>query len=707
MSKVREVLINSSSGEVDVEREDGSVNSFNIGDVLTVSTSSSGGVDNRQVLVTRHGTADVLIYGATAAGFAAAYRAAKNGVSVVIVNPTSQLGGMPAGGLANCDIAYSNVTKGVFGEFARRIYELAADEYGMSWNKLWNLSLNVEPRVFRKAMLRLAAEYGIVVINDVQIVSASAPVGAARVVIQTTAGAMSPKIAIEATYEGDLLAAAGLSVRVGREASTEYAESLAGVQATGTAAQFADGVDPYRISGSVSSGLLPGVYDGPLATAGSGDGKVQAVTYRLAVTTAAGNKVAFPEPANYDPLNYELLGRHAAIAGTGWTDITTTLLTLYSSAANPVAKFDLNNRGPLSTNYIGPECLEYLTATPARRAEIRELVKQHILGFFKFIKTDSRIPASVRAQAATYGLCKDEFQEFGGWSDALYVRDGRRLVGDFVLSQADVMSAPNAHTDAVSWVLYSLDSHHCQRIVVGGKVKNEGYVAATPNYGNVIPLRVVLPKRAETGRVLSATCPSVSRVAWLSVRMEPNLMSFGEACGAVAAIAARTGVAVQDVPYAEVVRLMDPYGVTAGKGSLLSADGTTFPGGTVTVTGTWSSGTKPDEPCAYKVSSAAGASLKFAPNISEPGYYTVWMRYRSDSNNTRSSATPLTIVHADGTTTRTISQLYSDNASPGGGWVNLGRYWFAAGTPSAHYCQVGTDGSGSTGSIVTAVKFVP
>lgn len=216
-----------------------------------------------------------------------------------------------------------------------------------------------------------------------------------------------------------------------------------------------------------------------------------------------------------------------------------------------------------------------------------------------------------------------------------------------------------------------------------------------------------LPKKAETGRILSATCPSVSRVAWLAVRMEPNLIAFGEACGTVAAIAARTGVAVQDIPYAEVARVLDPHGLVVGRGSLMSADGTTFAGGVVAPTGTWNSGTKPDEPCSYSVSSAAGAKLRFSPNIQDSGFYNVSLRYRSDNNNARSSATPISIVHGDGTTTRTISQRNADNASPGGGWVNLGRFWFTAGSPSAHYAEVGTDGSGSTGSTVTAVKFVP
>lgn len=660
---------------------------------------------------------DLVCYGATPNSLWAAMQAGRAGASVIVFEPSSWIGGMLTGGLAATDVAYSGFS-GQIGGDATDFYRDLAAEVGVTYEYAWRNGLVFEPHIVQKVLNRRLAAANVKVVTNAPLKSVEKT---ATNLTALTCG--NYRVTLwgwhDGTYEGDLFAMAGCSWTIGREANATYGESYNGIRPYGTLAQFADGVDPYTVSGDSSSPLLQGVMSEAQGSTGDSSPWIMAPNKRLIVCKSnPGNgsftKLPMLQPQSYNPLTYEPLGRHAQLAASGWTTITSQML--YVSIFGTV-KNDLNNGAiPQGINWINPSRYinDRILSAPdsALRTAFDADYDDYLKGFFKFVSTDTRFPAAVRADAASIGLCSDEFEAYGGWSPQLYVREGRRLVGDFVLKETHLLNA-QAWTDGVAVAYYQMDSHHCRRTYVAGVgVKNEGFLLqAVADPPNEIPFRVMLPKVAESTNGTVGFGISASHTAFGSLRMEPIGMQLGQAAGMAHAIAKRRGIRVSQVAVAELKASVDRLKFNAQAGATLSADGTSYSQGTVTTTGTWNSGTVHVGEPPHFVATATGAVKRFAPNLSVTGLYKVSVRYPAKQASARSSVAPFDIVHAGGTTSITHNQN-GLQASPGegGDWVVLGYFTFRSGSPSgasnggACYVDVKTDGAGA-GTVVTAVKF--
>jgi hypothetical protein len=353
----------------------------------------------------------------------------------------------------------------------------------------------------------------------------------------------------DASYEGDLMAQAGISYTIGREGSGQYGESLAGVRAHTRSHQFPVDVSAYDENGK----LLPEISAEPRGEPGSGDKRVQAYNFRVIGTNVPSNRVPWEKPAGYDPKRYELLARYlkAVIPHLGRPPIFNEV-SLFRIIPN--GKADLNNRGPFSTDYIG-KSYGYPDGTYAERAKIWEDHINYQKGFYYFLANDPRVPKSLQDEVRDWGLAKDEFTDTGHWPNQLYIREGRRMVGEFVATQKDLQTE-RTKPDVIGMGSYNSDSHNVQRHVAeGGIVLNEGDVQV-PVQPYQIPYRILLPKRGEATNVLVPVTFSASHIAYSSLRMEPQYMIIGHAAGVAAALARKHNVSVHDVPLPELQKIL-------------------------------------------------------------------------------------------------------------------------------------------------------
>lgn len=352
------------------------------------------------------------------------------------------------------------------------------------------------------------------------------------------------KMFIDATYEGDLMAAAGVSFTVGREAAAAYGEKWAGVL-TGVfhhGHYFKSLVDPYKIPGKPSSGLLAGISGEPPGAYNAGDKKVQAYCYRMCFSSHPENRVAFPKPPGYDPAQYELLIR---VFNSGWREL------FHKFDPIPNFKTDTNNHGPFSTDYIGMN-YQYPEASYALRQQIINNHKRYQQGLFYFIATDPRIPREVQQEFNKWGLARDEFKDNGNWPSQLYIREARRMVSDFVMTEHEILGERGI-PDAVGMGSYTLDSHNVQRYVTSeGFVQNEGDFGVSVPKPYHISYKSIVPKEKECRNLLVPVCLSSSHVAYGSIRMEPVFMILGESAATAAVMAIDHKVSVQKIDYAEL-----------------------------------------------------------------------------------------------------------------------------------------------------------
>jgi hypothetical protein len=336
------------------------------------------------------------------------------------------------------------------------------------------------------------------------------------------------KMFIDATYEGDLLAKAGVSFTVGREANAQYNETLNGVQtAQGIYHQLQRGVDPYVRKGDSTSGLLPGIDPTGPGVEGAGDRRVQAYCFRMCLTDRAENRIPFAKPDGYRELDYELLFRNFEAGETS---------TPWIHSLMPNRKTDINNRLGFSSDFIGQN-YDYPEADYAERARIKERHKQYQQGLMWTLGNHPRVPEKIRAQVAPWGMCKDEFLETGGWQEQLYIREARRLVGETVMTQHHCEHREVAK-DAVGLAAYGMDSHHVQRhLDAKGHVRNEGDVQVRVAGPYPISYRALVPKSAECANLLVTVALSASHIAYGSIRMEPVFMVLGQSAATAAALA--------------------------------------------------------------------------------------------------------------------------------------------------------------------------
>lgn len=489
---------------------------------------------------------DVCVYGGTSAGVIAAYAVAKQGKKVLLVEPGQRLGGMTSGGLGQTDIGNKQVVKGLALDFYRRV--------GATYGRLesWIFEPSVAENIFKDYIVRGNVEvlYGHRIVDAQKHGASITSINVESVENTAQTKNISAKVFIDCTYEGDLMARAGVRYVVGREDNKVYGEDYNGVQMQHLH-QFVDNVDPYVEKGNPASGLLWGISDAALAPTGSGDNMVQAYNYRICLTSDKDNMLPIEKPANYDPSRYELLLRIIE------AQKNYNLNGYFIISPMPNNKTDINNRGAFSTDMIGMNH-RYPEASYEERAEIIQAHKDYTFGLLWFMGNDERVPKQLRDQMLSWGLPKDEYVEYAHWTPQLYIREARRMVGEYVATQANCENKVTVD-DGVGMAAYTMDSHNCQRVVIvkDGKamVKNEGNVEIKGGLPYDVSYRCLTPKREECDNLLVPVCLSASHIAYGSIRMEPVFMLLGQSAAKAACLAIDGGVKVQEVDVKEIQRM--------------------------------------------------------------------------------------------------------------------------------------------------------
>jgi hypothetical protein len=482
--------------------------------------------------------ADACVYGGTAGGVVAAVQLARLGRSVVLLDPAAHVGGMTTGGLSWTDFG----NKAAIGGIAREFYRRCGVKYGVA--EEWKF----EPKIAEAVLEEMLAEARIVPHRREFLKSVRVKEG--RIESLTTEGGLTVRAGafIDATYEGDLMARARVSFTIGREGNRKYGETLNGIQYMHQH-QFDLPVDPYVVEGEPSSGLLPGIEPHARELAGTGDKRVQAYNFRLILTQEPGNRLPFPKPDDYDPREYVLTVRYLA---AGWTGAFGKFDPIRGS------KVDKNNHGATSTDYIGAS-YRWPSASYAERERIFQAHVRYVAGWFWFMANDPSVPEGVRARMASWGLCRDEFTDTGGWPHQLYIREARRMVSDYVVTEHDCRGKARAE-DPVGLGSYGMDSHNCRRYVRDGRALNEGDVQVGGFAPYPISYRAIVPKRGQCANLFVPVCISASHIAYGSARMEPVFMVLGQSAAIATDLALSQCVAVQDVPYAELRERLETAG---------------------------------------------------------------------------------------------------------------------------------------------------
>jgi hypothetical protein len=494
-------------------------------------------------------TFDLVVYGATASGAATAVAASREGLHVALVDPGHHVGGMVSGGLSSSDVGKQAVIGGIAKEFFERVGRHYDEQFE------WHFEPHVAEQVFNE-MLR---EAKVTTIFDQRLREKTGVTKTRSKIVAITLAngeVLRARVFADATYEGDLMAQAGVTYTWGRESVSEYGESGAGVRGKQRPDHhFNVRVSPYAADGS----LLPGVSPGPKGELGQGDKKVQAYGFRMCLSNRKENEIPYPKPDNYDPYRYELLKRLiAALTEAKGRPPVMREMMIMSPLKNH--KFDINNFGGFSTDDIGASW-DYPTADYRRQEEIWQDHYNLDAGFFYFLANDPSVPQSLRDEVNEYGLAKDEFTDTHGWPRQLYVREGRRMVGSYVMTQKDVQ-LDLTKADSIGMGSYPADSHHMQRVPTpDGAVENEGEMSdAVQPYQ--IPYRILLPKKSEADNLLVPVCFSASHVAYSTIRMESQYMILGQASGVAAAIAVRHKAPLAEIPIPELQkRLLDRHAV--------------------------------------------------------------------------------------------------------------------------------------------------
>jgi hypothetical protein len=504
--------------------------------------------------------ADVIVYGGTSGAVTAAVQVVKSGKSVLLVSPDKHLGGLSSGGLGFTDTGNKSVIGGLARDFYHRVYMHYDTPAAWQWQKkteygnkgqgtpamdgnertMWIF----EPKVAEKVFEDFIAENKIKVFRNEWLDRAAGVVKKnGRIVsIKTLSGKVfKGKMFVDATYEGDLMAAAGVKYHVGREANSVYNEEWNGIQAGvfQHGHYFKKDVSPYKVEGDPKSGLLPYITSEKIGVNGQGDHKIQAYCFRMCLSENPDNKIPFAKPAGYDPSKYELLAR---VYKAGWTE------TFQKYDPIPNKKTDTNNHGPFSTDFIGQN-YDYPEASYARRKEIIKAHELYQKGLVYFLANDPRVPADVRTEMNRWGLPKDEFKDNGGWPHQIYVREARRMIGKDVMNENHTLGKLEV-SESVGMGSYSLDAHNAQRYVKeDGFVQNEGDIGVHPKTPYRISYGSIIPKKAECENLLVPVAMSASHIAYGSIRMEPVFMILGQSAATAAVQAINGNLAVQDISY--------------------------------------------------------------------------------------------------------------------------------------------------------------
>lgn len=662
-------------------------------------------------------TYDVVVYGGTSGGVTAAIQAARMGKSVVLIEPTAHIGGLTSGGLGATDIGNKAAIGGLSREFYRKVGDYyrqpSAWKYGSLENygdkrrgtedELWTFEPHVAETIYRKWL----AEFKVPVLRErLELKDGIRKQGQRIAAIKMESGKwIEGKVYIDATYEGDLMAKAGCGYHVGREANSVYGETLNGVQVGHARShQFIKDVDPYVKPGDASSGLLPLIQAEPPGKDGDGDSHVQAYNFRMCTTDVPENRREWPKPEGYDPARYELLLRNCEAGDhrVPWNPIFM-----------PNRKTDTNNNFAISTDFIGAN-YDYPDADYQTRDRI---FREHVLyqlGLMYTLANNPRVPESVRSHFQRLGLAKDEFQDSDNWPHQMYVREARRLISEYVMTQHHCQGRTTCE-DPVGMGAYNMDSHNVHRYVTkDGKVRNEGdvQVGVSPY---PISYRSIRPKKTECENLLVPVCLAASHIAYGSIRMEPVFMVLGQSAATAACQAIDANVAVQEIDFAALkARLLEEKQVLEWTGPRRSAqaggvDPKTLPGIVVDntdakLTGEWSysSSVGGFVGTEYLHDAHEGKGMKsalFTAKIPKAGRYEVRLAYTANPN--RATNVPVVVESKSGVKKSALNQRVAPKQ---GGFQTVTAIEVAAGeSVSVTISNTDTDGH----VIVDAVQFVP
>ena len=669
---------------------------------------------------------DIVIYGGTCAAVIAAVEAKKRGKSVVIVSPDKHLGGLSSGGLGWTDTGNKAVIGGLARDFYHRVWKQYQKPENWKWQKyeeyggkgqgtpaidgdqktMWIF----EPRIAEAVFEEYVAEFGIEVHRDEWLDREKGVVvkdGVIQSLTTLSGKTYAGRIFFDATYEGDLIAAAGVNYHVGRESNATYGEEWNGVQ-TGVLhhkhhfGAVEKPISPYVVPGDPKSGVLPRVSAADPGVKGEGDHRVQAYCFRMCLTDHPENRIPFPMPEGYDPGQYELLLR---VFDAGWRE------TFEKFDPIPNHKTDTNNHGPFSTDNIGFN-YDYPDASYERR---REIIKEHETyqkGWLYFIANDPRVPKDVQEEMQRWGLPKDEFTDNGNWSHQLYIREARRMVGAFVMTENELRKKKPT-PDSVGMGSYTIDSHNVQRYITPeGYVQNEGDIGVSTRGPYEIAYGSLVPKKDQCTNLMVPVCVSSSHMAFGSIRMEPVFMILAQSATTAAIMAMDEGIAVQDVDYAKLRKQL------LAEGQILNYDApladergvspATLPGIVIDdeaakYAGNWeeSGAAKTYVGFGYRHdgnTSKGGASAVFTAKIEKAGRYHVRLAYPPNSN--RAGNAQVEVSHGGSIEKVTVNQ---QKAPSEGLFEPLGTFEFAGGESAT----VTVSNAGSNGYVVIdAVQWV-
>lgn len=661
---------------------------------------------------------DVVIYGGNASGAAAAIQTARMGKSVILIEPSQHIGGLTSGGLGWTDSG----NKAVIGGISREFYQLVKKHYDnpASWkfqkpeqNKQYHPKADAmwtfEPKVAEAVLRDMLTTHKVQFVLGERLDRTSGKgvrLNGKRIVAITmeSGKTYTGKVFIDATYEGDLMAAAGVSYTTGREANAKYGETMNGVARKWLkhSHYFYKPVDPYVKPGDPSSGLLFGI-EKELPADGEGDHRLQAYCYRMCLTNVPENRVPFAKPANYDESRFELMFRSFE-AGDHRVPL--------SIGPVPNGKSDTNNNCAFSTDYIGQN-YKYPEASYTERDAI---LKDHLTyqqGLMWSLANHPRVPESVRKFVSNWGHAKDEFVGTDHWSHQIYVREARRMVGDYVQTELDCRRQRET-PKSVGMGSYNMDSHNCARYVTPeGFVQNEGDVQESPGGPYRISYDAIVPKKGECPNLLVPVCVSSSHIAYGSIRMEPVFMILGQSAATAAVLAMEDRIAVQEVSYDKLrERLLKDKQVLEyaappkfGAIDLKSLKGIVVDDEEAVCVGfnTRSSAMGPYVGTGYRHDEAQNRGKQkatYTPNLPKSGTYEVRICYSPNGN--RASNVPVTVIHAGGEDKVTIDQRKP--APINKAWLSIGKYQFESGKKGAVVIS-NTDANGHV--VIDAVQFLP
>jgi hypothetical protein len=503
----------------------------------------------------------VIIYGGTSAAVIAAVQVKRMGKSVIVVSPDKHLGGLSSGGLGFTDTGNKEVIGGLSKEFYQRLYDHYQKDEAWKWEEkaeygnkgqhtvaldgesssMWIFEPHAAERIFEN----FVTEHEVTIHRNAWLDRSSSGISMkdGKIISFKALNGDSyyGRIFIDATYEGDLMAAAGVSYHVGREANSQYNERWNGVQTDvfHHQHQFKHSIDPFKIPGEPSSGLLSEISDQPPGAYGAADKKLQAYCFRLCMSNHPENRVPFPKPEGYDPARYVLLQR---LFDAGWRDVFSKFDPI------PNRKTDTNNHGPFSSDYIGKN-YDYPEATYERRQQI---IKEHMLyqqGLLYFLSNDPGVPPEIQTEMNKWGLAADEFTDNNNWPHQLYIREARRMVGEYVMTEKDALGKTEI-SRPIGMGSYALDSHNAQRYVTSeGYVQNEGDIGVKPDRPYSIDYGAILPREDECANLLVPVCVSSSHIAFGSIRMEPVFMILGQSSATAAVLAIEQNTSPQRLSY--------------------------------------------------------------------------------------------------------------------------------------------------------------